>query len=136
MSQSLFVGLVLLPAKDFWFYIINPFIAISHGITSPNLTTVVSMQAGKERQGEVMGINQSMLSLGECSAIVGGYLNALRCWAASAIWEHYAFLGLGDVLCLFLERKVRDSSLSASPKLIDAALSGFWYFKAVFFFYN
>jgi DHA1 family tetracycline resistance protein-like MFS transporter len=78
LSQSLFVGLVLLPAKDFWFYIINPFIAISHGITSPNLTTVVSMQAGKERQGEVMGINQSMLSLGQIiPPLVGGYLNAL-----------------------------------------------------------
>ena len=75
--QGLFIGLLLLPAKDFWFYILNPFIAISHGITSPNLTTVVSMQAGADRQGEVLGINQSMLSLGQIiPPIIGGYLNA------------------------------------------------------------
>ena len=76
-SQGIFIGLLLLPAKDIWFYLINPLIAISHGITSPNLTTVVSMQAGKERQGEVMGINQSMLSLGQIiPPVLGGYLNA------------------------------------------------------------
>ena len=77
LSQGIFVALTLLPSQSFWFYFINPFIAISHGITSPNLTTVVSMQAGKERQGEVMGINQSMLSLGQIiPPVIGGYLNA------------------------------------------------------------
>ncbi len=76
-SQGLFIGLLLLPAKDIWFYLINPLIAISHGITSPNLTTVVSMQAGSDRQGEVLGINQSMLSLGQIiPPVIGGYLNA------------------------------------------------------------
>ena len=77
LSQAVFVSLTLLPNQSFWFYLINPFIAISHGITSPNLTTVVSMQAGKERQGEVMGISQSMVSLGQIiPPVIGGYLNA------------------------------------------------------------
>ncbi|HFA48950.1 MAG TPA: MFS transporter [Bacteroidetes bacterium] len=79
LGQSIFIGLVLLPGQSFWFYIINPFIALFHGVTTPNLTTVVSMQAGADRQGEVMGINQSMLSLGQIvPPVLGGYLNTLN----------------------------------------------------------
>lgn len=78
LLQSLVIGIILLPTASWWFYFINPFIAIAHGVTSPNLTTVVSMQAGADRQGEVLGINQSMLSLGQIiPPLVGGYLNTL-----------------------------------------------------------
>jgi DHA1 family tetracycline resistance protein-like MFS transporter len=76
---GLFLAAVLLPNRDFWFYLINPCIAISQGISSPNLTTVVSVQAGADRQGEVLGINQSMLSLGQTlPPLIAGYLNALN----------------------------------------------------------
>ncbi|MEO1263050.1 MAG: MFS transporter [Bacteroidota bacterium] len=78
LVQSIVIGMVLLPDASWWFYVINPFIAIAHGVTSPNITTVVSMQAGADRQGEVLGINQSMLSLGQIiPPLVGGYLNTL-----------------------------------------------------------
>lgn len=77
LFQGIFIALILVPDQDFWFYYINPVIAIAYGITSPNLTTIVSNQAGPERQGEVLGINQSMLSLGQIlPPIAGGYLNA------------------------------------------------------------
>ncbi len=56
---------VLLPSKSSWLYLISPFIAIFQGIIMPNLATVVSSKAGEERQGEMLGINQSMQSLGE-----------------------------------------------------------------------
>jgi DHA1 family tetracycline resistance protein-like MFS transporter len=56
---------VLLPSKSSWLYLISPFIAIFQGIIMPNLATVVSSQADEERQGEMLGINQSMQSLGE-----------------------------------------------------------------------
>ena len=78
LVQSVVVGIILLPNDPWLFYIINPFIAIAHGITSPNITTVVSMQVGADRQGEVLGINQSMRSLGQIiPPLVGGYLNTL-----------------------------------------------------------
>lgn len=77
LMLSVAIGLILVPSKDLWFYAINPLIAIAYGITSPNLTTVISMQAGQERQGKIMGINQSMMSLGQIlPPIAGGYLNA------------------------------------------------------------
>ena len=42
---------------------------------SENLTTIVSMQAGPERQGEILGINTSMNSLGQMiPAVIGGFL--------------------------------------------------------------
>ncbi len=70
--------LLLLPKEGWMFYMINPIIAIGIGITSPNLTTVVSQQAGPERQGEILGINQSMQSLGNLiPAIVGGLLASM-----------------------------------------------------------
>ncbi|MAT53082.1 MAG: tetracycline resistance MFS efflux pump [Saprospirales bacterium] len=69
---------LLLPDESFWFFLLNPFVAIAQGITSPNLTTVVSVQAGAEYQGEVLGINQSMLSLGQIvPPLIAGYLNTI-----------------------------------------------------------
>ncbi len=78
LALGLTVGALLLPNESFWFYLINPCIAMSQGITSPNLTTVVSIQAGPERQGEVLGINQSMLSMGQIiPPLIAGYLNTI-----------------------------------------------------------
>jgi DHA1 family tetracycline resistance protein-like MFS transporter len=75
---ALGVALLLLPQLSWWFYLISPIIAIGIGITSPNLTTVVSQQANSERQGEILGINQSMQSLGNLiPAIIGGFLTSI-----------------------------------------------------------
>ncbi len=79
LALSLSIGVLLLPDQSFWFYIINPLIAISQGITSPNLTTVVSEQALASQQGEILGINQSMQSLGQIfPPLLAGYLNTLN----------------------------------------------------------
>ncbi|GJM35969.1 MAG: tetracycline resistance MFS efflux pump [Saprospiraceae bacterium] len=79
LMLSLSLGVILLPDQSFWFYIINPFIAIAQGITSPNLTTVVSEQALATQQGEILGINQSMQSLGQLfPPLIAGYLNTLN----------------------------------------------------------
>ena len=78
LALGLAVGALLLPNDAFWFYFINPCVAIAQGITSPNLTTVVSVQAGADRQGEVLGINQSMLSMGQIiPPLIAGYLNTI-----------------------------------------------------------
>lgn len=72
------VALILIPDQSFWFFLINPIIAISQGLTQPNIMTVVSKQAGKSHQGEILGINQSMSSVGQLvPPIFAGYLNTL-----------------------------------------------------------
>lgn len=71
--------LVLLPTQEYMFYVIAPFIAISQGMTNPNLTAVVSEQASEQEQGQVLGINQSMLSVGQAvPPVLAGYLNTLN----------------------------------------------------------
>jgi DHA1 family tetracycline resistance protein-like MFS transporter len=79
LCLAISVGVLLIPDQSFWFYILNPLIALSQGITSPNLTTVVSGQAGAKQQGEILGINQSMQSIGAAlPPLIAGYLNALN----------------------------------------------------------
>ena len=79
IALALALGSLLIPSVDWWFYVLNPFVAISQGITAPNLTAVVSGQAGAERQGEVLGINQSMRSLGQAiPPVIAGYINAIN----------------------------------------------------------
>ncbi len=71
--------LLLIPNQSWWLWIINPIIALAQGSLAPNLTTVVSRQASADRQGEILGINQSMQSLGHTiPPIVAGYLLAIN----------------------------------------------------------
>jgi DHA1 family tetracycline resistance protein-like MFS transporter len=79
LALAFFVGMILIPDQSIWFFLINPLIAISQGMTSPNLMTVVSKQAGPAHQGEILGINQSMNSVGQMiPPAVAGWLNTLN----------------------------------------------------------
>jgi len=76
LSATLF--LILLPDQPFWFYMINPLIAVAQGLTSPNLVTVVSSQVTGNKQGEILGINQSMNAVGQIfPPMIGGFLNTI-----------------------------------------------------------
>ncbi|MBK8968702.1 MAG: MFS transporter [Lewinellaceae bacterium] len=73
------IPLVLIPQNPWAVMWINPLIATFQGVTSPNLTTVVSGQASTEEQGEILGINQSMISVGQLiPPLIAGYLNSLN----------------------------------------------------------
>ncbi len=79
LGLAIALSLVLLPQEGFWFYLISPLIATAQGVTAPNLTAVVSEQTTADQQGEILGINQSMQSLGQAvPPIVAGYLNTLN----------------------------------------------------------
>jgi DHA1 family tetracycline resistance protein-like MFS transporter len=61
---SITIMLMLFPSKDLGLYFIAPFIAIFNGLTLPNNTALVSNLTAPENQGEILGINQSLQSLG------------------------------------------------------------------------
>lgn len=106
LTLSLSILILLLPDQDWWFYIINPMVAISQGITAPNLTAVVSSQAGRERQGEVLGINQSMQSMGQAiPPVIAGYLNALSEQLPLMTASALIFIGWMVYLFIFKKRK-------------------------------
>ncbi|MCB0635001.1 MAG: MFS transporter, partial [Lewinella sp.] len=78
LSLSIAVAILLIPSEAWWFFVLNPLIAISQGLTSPNLNAVISQQADDDQQGEILGINQSMQSLGQMvPPLIGGYLVSL-----------------------------------------------------------
>jgi DHA1 family tetracycline resistance protein-like MFS transporter len=60
---SIALVLVITPDKPMYIFLIAPFIALSQGISTPNLTKVVSDSALPQEQGKILGINQSVSSL-------------------------------------------------------------------------
>lgn len=92
---ALGLSLIFIPTEGWMFYVVNPVIAIFYGITSPNMTSLVSAQADKSLQGSILGINASMLALGQTiTPLIGGYLLIQSVYlpiAASAIIILLAF---------------------------------------------
>lgn len=77
MSISLII--LILPDKAWYLYITMAFIAITQGLTSPNITAMVSNLAQDSTQGEVLGINQSVQSLAQAiPPIIGGLTVAIN----------------------------------------------------------
>ncbi len=60
LGLAIAVGAVLFAADASHVYFFIPFVALFAGLTYPNTTTVVSNLAGRDSQGEIMGINQSV----------------------------------------------------------------------------
>ena len=90
---ALALGLVLLPTSGWMFYVVNPLIAIAYGITSPNVTSIVSSQADETLQGSILGINQSMLSLGQMiTPVIGGVLVGINI--------HYPLIASATIIVL------------------------------------
>lgn len=70
------ISLLLLPDNPNWFFLLNALIAIGHGMTGPNVTTIVSNQIEEDRQGEILGIQQSMRSVGNTiPPLIAGWLS-------------------------------------------------------------
>ena len=93
---SIAIAALLLPKEGFGylFFFLNPFVATFQGITAPNMTTVISEQAGPRQQGEILGINQSMQSLGQAiPPLIAGYLNTLNGSYPLVAASLFVFLG-------------------------------------------
>lgn len=65
----------VLPGEAFWLYLLAPTVALTQGVIHPNMTSLISSKADADKQGEMLGINQSMQSLGEIiPPFIAGYL--------------------------------------------------------------
>ncbi|MEI6222329.1 MAG: MFS transporter [bacterium] len=65
LTLSLGLGGLLLMVNPWFLLIVAPCIAISNGLTMPMMTTMVSNSVGREEQGEILGINQSVLAVAQ-----------------------------------------------------------------------
>ena len=79
LGLGIVLPLLLFPQQSYYIFFVLPFIAIFQGITQPNLTSVVSSQAGKAEQGQIMGINQSIQSIGMAiPPIVAAFITSIN----------------------------------------------------------
>lgn len=63
LATAIVLAVITLPEKALYLYFTVPFMAIFFGLTAPNFSTLVSNSVDAHMQGEVMGIQQSLLSL-------------------------------------------------------------------------
>lgn len=107
--SALFLGmtlpLLLLPTESRYIFYVLPFIAMFQGLTQPNINSIVSSQAGKDEQGQILGINQSIQSLGMAiPPIIASYINIVNINLPIATASFCVLLGWG-VLVLFFRNK-------------------------------
>ncbi len=74
---SVTLAAVVIPGEVWMIYAIIPFIALSRGISKTVLDAMVSDEASPSEQGKVLGINQSIASIGlTVPPIISGFLTA------------------------------------------------------------
>lgn len=75
IGNGIALFLQLWPDKTSELLLVAPLIAIFNGLTMANATALVSLSAGKEEQGEVLGIEASVQALAQAiPAIISGYV--------------------------------------------------------------
>ncbi len=72
--SGVFLSILLVPSLPFLFAVLL-FIPLVNGIANPNLTGLISGLRGAEDQGELLGINQSVLAMAQfLPPLIGGYI--------------------------------------------------------------
>jgi DHA1 family tetracycline resistance protein-like MFS transporter len=79
LLSGLSLPVLLLPHQSGWLYAVVPFVAIFQGLSQPNATAIASGLATQEEQGEILGINQSITSLGQAiPPIIAGVITSIN----------------------------------------------------------
>ena len=74
LINGLSAFIFLFPTSLTALYFVVPFFALSNGLISPNLNSLISSSADVKSQGEILGMNQSVQSLGQAiPPIISGY---------------------------------------------------------------
>jgi DHA1 family tetracycline resistance protein-like MFS transporter len=104
--------LLLIPNKSLDLYLFLPFLAIFQGLTQPNVTAIISNLSTKESQGEILGIKQSIQSLGMATPpIIAGFIVAINTSLPTIIAGILTISAW--VIFIFFLRKKRRQQLSA-----------------------
>lgn len=65
VSSAFILPLLILPSRPVWLYFIIPFVAVMQGMNQPNTSAIISNLTDMDKQGEILGINQSMQSIAQ-----------------------------------------------------------------------
>lgn len=95
LGTSLIMLLFFVPKAPFYLYLIVPFFSVCNGLSMANMTGLISRRAPNEIQGEILGLNASVLALGQfVSALLSGFI-AERISPSSPLLFSSAFIFLG-----------------------------------------
>jgi DHA1 family tetracycline resistance protein-like MFS transporter len=98
--------MLLLPDQSKYIFFVLPFIAVFQGLTQPNITSLVSSQAGKDEQGQILGINQSIQSLGMAiPPIIASYINLVNINLPIVTASFCIILGWAVLIVFFRNKK-------------------------------
>jgi DHA1 family tetracycline resistance protein-like MFS transporter len=111
IALGLTLPLLLLPSESKYIFFVLPFIAIFQGLVQPNITSVVSSQAGKDQQGQILGINQSIQSLGMAiPPIIASYINLVNINLPIATASFCIILGWIILMVFFRNRNTQTAA--------------------------
>lgn len=93
-----FTALLMVP--QFWLlFPVLIFIPLFSGLSNPNLTSLVCGLAGERNQGEILGINQSVMAMAQfVPPLIGGYVVGLH--FTLPLWIAFASILLAWILFL------------------------------------
>jgi MFS family permease len=75
IATSAALALLLLPDEPVALLAVLTLIPVSNGLTFPNYTALISNLSGRDSQGEILGITQSIQALGMAiPPIIAGYI--------------------------------------------------------------
>jgi MFS transporter, DHA1 family, tetracycline resistance protein len=99
--------LQLVPSDPVWVMCLLPIVALSQGLTTPNLNSLISAQAGPDEQGEIFGISSSVNSLGMAAPpLIAGVLTSMD--VRYPILAAATIIFLAWVVFLLLQKNIRE----------------------------
>jgi DHA1 family tetracycline resistance protein-like MFS transporter len=115
LFSGLSLPMLLIPRQSGWLYAIVPFVALFQGLSQPNATAIASGLATQEEQGEILGINQSITSLGQAiPPIVAGIITSINIDLPIAVGTTATLLAWGMFMILCVRNKAC-SGVAAAP---------------------
>jgi DHA1 family tetracycline resistance protein-like MFS transporter len=115
LFSGLSLPMLLIPHQSGWLYAIVPFVALFQGLSQPNATAIASGLATPEEQGEILGINQSITSLGQAiPPVVAGIITSININLPIAVGATATLLAWGLFMILCVRNKAC-SGVTASP---------------------
>lgn len=102
IASGILILLFLIPRNSWELLLIVPFFAAANGLTVANLTGLISLRAGKEVQGEVLGISNSVQALAQAiPPLLSGFIAAALTPASPLMTASLTIVIAGIIFILF-----------------------------------
>ncbi len=102
------IALFFAPKSVWGLLFLLPFFAMFYGLIQANFPALISKSVGPENQGEILGVNSSINTLGQSiTPILSGYIAALITPSAPLVVASVSIFAAGLVMWLFYRRPIR-----------------------------